>query len=116
MANIKNSNRNKRKYTETQKARTEQHRLTKKIQHDLRMAKFAERTANLIGKSVYFYTPDSIKKRIGIVKEVITKSDERYPKDAKRHYGNYLVIQDSTGLLYTKSRHRVKPAKEDNAF
>lgn len=112
MANPKNRDRNKKKYTEQRKSITERNRSMKQPRHEMRTARLVARTTSLIGKQVLFRTAGGIKPRVGTVVEVISKGHDRYPEGGTR---NYLSIRDSAGMLHIKSRHRVKPIKEDNA-
>lgn len=115
MARTKNQNRRKRKYTDVRKTITERNRTLTTSRHDRQLVRAVARTADLIGKPVYFRTQDGIKKQTGTVISVINKQDERYPTEATRNVGNYLEIRDSSGRTHLKSRHRVKPIREENA-
>lgn len=113
MANSKNSNRRKRKYGDSQKARTAKNKASAKTRAELRNERLIERTQSLIGTRVQVRTKDQIKPAIGTVIEVLRKGDEGYPAQAERNVGAYLKVRISSGDV-VRSRHRVKPIREVN--
>lgn len=111
MANIKNTNRSKRKYSENRKSRTEVNAQRRARRNDLHAARLVARTQSLIGKPVAIRVKDSLKPLVGTVSEVLRKGDEEYPIDARRHTGAYMKVHTTFGD-YKVSRHRVKPLTE----
>ena len=108
MANPKNTNRRKRKYNDARKSTTEKNRKRKQARHEQRVARLTSRTQGLVGQHVRVRAKDHAKPLVGTVLEVIGKSHDRYPTDARRHVGSYLRIRTAVGELLA-SRHRVKP-------
>lgn len=110
MANIKNSARRKRKYGDARKGATARNKARTPLQHAAHMEKLSARTGNLVGKAVKFRQSGYKQPMVGVVKSIT-----RAPEGALRKIGNYLVIQDSSGALHVKSRHRVKPVGDTRA-
>jgi hypothetical protein len=108
MAKPGNSNRRKRKYTETRKAKTAANATNRQRKQDHRTARLVARTQALLGTHVRVRHKDLSKLRVGTVTEILRKGDDGYPTDARRHHGAYLRVRTTTGDVIA-SRHRSKP-------
>lgn len=96
MATAKNSNRSKRKYGESQKARTARNKDTKQKRHERRLARFEQRAFDLVDQTVQF---EGHKKTQGVVVDV-TES-----KVGPRE----IVIETEDGRTLHRLRKQIKP-------
>lgn len=106
MADLKNTARNKRKYTEARKGITERNREAKALRHETRLERMKNRTLSLIGKPVKFGG------QTFEVKDVIFADNEDYPKkDKGARSGSLLRISNDNGDRLVP-RRKVKPVVE----
>lgn len=100
MANVKNSDRRKRKYGD-RAPKTAANKVRRLTKHENRIARLKMRSESLVGKNVEVRT--SYGKIVGTVQSITTA-----PEASIRRNGTFLVVSNQ-GTPVTVSRHRVKP-------
>lgn len=109
MASIKNTNRNKRKYSEKRRAKTERNRQRKKDRYELRAQIMAERSEKLLGQKVIIRTADGPQE--GIVREIATDKSV-LPSGIGNKSGRWYLIRFVEGELW-RPRRRLKVLRNE---